>query len=371
MKKSIITALSVAALLATHCKKEAKNPEDTSTPAPSTPNTPGNPSNPSATSNNGLAVIALATGNWQNPGKMIRVDLGSNTSTDLNIPYSNSDAYDVAPDGDRLTIIRQYAPDTLVFLYSLGNKFAKKGLLLKNSTFSTPNCIHFNKDGSKILFLNNGKIYSLDPSLDASQTPQLVSTLTADAGVSTPLTWNTDATKVIATGYSGSTNTSAHNICYFEVETGKVTQISNGIITSTGKEVTYAQSQQTNGGDPVISQNGYYYTSDFSYRGWTSDGNIYYYSNRNSYHISGQPEVMIMKSLLYNMNAPEKTETAQEYTSKRIIQYSWDGSLYVGYEAFFGGNAKVYKTSDNSVVADLSSVVPYPYTIGGIRFAAK
>ena len=374
MKKILIPALFVLALSLSHCKKD-KDAKAEEEPAPTVPTMP---SNPAATSNNGLAIISLAFGNSPSNGKMIQVDLSTNTAKDLPLPRSADDNFDVSPDGKKLVYIRENVIDTSIFIYYLDGSLSKKGLLKYSPDFIAPRGIHFSSDGKQVMFVNKGKIFSLDISLDASQEPKVVCTINSksDENIGGPYLWNTEGTKIIAGGFGGNTNTDAHNMCCIDAKTGTVTRLTNGVdvlSSGYGKEITQAQASK-GATYPVKEkiQNGLYQviTYMYGYRGWQTNGDVYYYSNREVFQNSPTLEgtTMALQTSITNVT---KTDDAAEYKGRRILYISPDGKRYAAFDGMTASNAKIYSSSDNSVLVDLSSHSNVAQSVVGIRFANK
>jgi hypothetical protein len=237
--------------------------------------------------------------------------------------------WDISPDGGSIVVYHASgtnapgADDRLV-LYPLDDSENGKVLLSSASplgNFPTTPCF---VDESTVYVVGMGSVWKVDPTLDATQTPEKVTDIAPADELNGPIYWKSDCSAFVAQGFrSGDTNEDAVNTAWLSVETGTLTQISE----YGPKNMTLAQ--QTNfagcvGTGCVTAKSG----GTAEKMGWLENGSIWFSSNRDVWRDNANAFQGMEQLFGYDPAAPAAFADLTVYDSPPVRAVSRDGAYH-------------------------------------------
>ena len=199
--------------------------------------------------------------------------------------------WDVSPDGKQLVIHHEAggnapAPDDRIVVYPFDESAPGKSLVKSGGPlgdFTRAPC--FADDKTIYVLPTSGGVWKIDPTLDATQTPEKVKDIPNQAQLNGPIYWNRDCSGFVAQGYrSENNNEGSVNFAYFSMSAGTLKQLTQHY--GNAKGMTLAQSNNHSsctGTGCVKARNGG--TTDKM--GFLPNGHLWFTSNRDMWRDSG------------------------------------------------------------------------------------
>ena len=199
--------------------------------------------------------------------------------------------WDVSPDGKQLVVYHEAggnapAPDDRIVVYPFDESAPGKSLVKSGGPlgdFTRAPC--FADDKTIFVLPTSGGVWKIDPTLDATQTPEKVKDIPDQGQLNGPIYWNRDCSGFVAQGYrSENTNEGSVNLAYFSLAAGTLKQLSQHYGNKKG--MTLAQSNNhpsCTGTGCVTARNGG--TTDKV--GFLPSGHIWFASNRDVWRDAG------------------------------------------------------------------------------------
>jgi hypothetical protein len=192
--------------------------------------------------------------------------------------------WDVSPDGKSIVVYHEYgtnapASEDRLVVYSLSDSATGKALVKTGGAvgeFTRAPCF---AAADAVYFLTNGSVWKVDPTADATQTPEKVKDIPGGNALNGPVVWKPDCSGFLSVGYrSGNTNLASDNVAYFGLVEGTLKQLSFHYGNTKG--MTLAQSinlPSCGGPNCAIAKNG----GTLEKMGFLPNGHVWFDSNRD------------------------------------------------------------------------------------------
>ncbi len=218
--------------------------------------------------------------------------------------------WDVSPDGKSIAVYHEYgtnapATDDRLVLYSFDDPSTGKVLLEADGpvgSFPVAPCF---VDASTLYVVSTGPgspggVWKVDPTSDAAQTPTLVVAIDQQDKMNGPIYWNRDCSAFVTQGFrSGGTNEDSTNVAWFDVASGKLTQISEHAVPG-AKTLAQQENYASCGNSCTIARNG----GTTEKMGFLADGSIWFTSNRDVFRDNKGASQGAEQILVFNPKSP-------------------------------------------------------------------